>query len=117
MRIKLLQRQVIKIYDIETIRVLYAKRAVEVTRHFHERIKERCIKHADIANAIMNGEIIEQCLADYPNPSVLILGQDRNGKPLHIAVGVDDDRLWMITPYYPTLDIWEADYRTRKVIE
>ena len=99
-----------KIYDIETIRVLYAKRAVEVTQHFHERIK-----HADIANAIMNGEIIEQCLADYPNPSVLILGQDRDDKPLHIAVGVDDDRLWMITSYYPTLDIWEADYRTRVI--
>jgi hypothetical protein len=34
--------------------------------------------------------------------------------PLHVAVGVDDDRLWLITAYYPTLDIWESDYCTKK---
>jgi hypothetical protein len=104
-------------YDIETIQVMYSKRAVEVTQHFHDRIKERGIKHADVANAIMNGEIIEQVLDDYPNPSILVLGYDRDSKPLHIAIGVDDDRLWMITAYYPTSDIWEADYKTRKAAE
>ena len=47
-------------YDIETIQVMYDKRAVEVTQHFYNRIKERGIKHADIAKAIMTSEIIEQ---------------------------------------------------------
>ena len=102
-------------YDIESIQTLYVKRAVEPTKHFHERIIERRIKHADIKNAIMSGVIIEQCLDDLPNPSVLILGYCRDKKPLHIAVGVDDDRLWLITAYFPTLDMWETDYKTRKV--
>jgi len=101
-------------FDIESIQALYSGGVVELTQHFHNRIKERGIKYADIRVAVESGEIIEQCQDDFPNPSVLILGQARDGKPLHVAVGVDDDRLWLITAYYPNLDIWEMDYRTRK---
>jgi hypothetical protein len=104
-------------YDIETIRELYIKRAVEPTEHFYKRIKERVIKFADVKNAILNGEIIEQALDDYPNPSVLILGYTRNNTSLHIVVGIGDDRLFLITAYYPTLDIWEADFRTKRTVE
>ena len=104
-------------YDIESIQAMYQKHAVEATQHFHERIKERSIKYADIKSAMADGEIIEQCLEDLPNPSVLILGYCRDNKPIHIAVGVDDDKLWLITAYYPTLDMWEVDYKTRKVID
>jgi hypothetical protein len=104
-------------YDIETIQVMYSKRAVEVTQHFHDRIKERGIKHTDIKHVILNGKIIEQVLDDYPNPSVLIMGYTPHNIPLHVAVGVDDDRLWLITAYYPTLDIWESDYSTKKEAE
>ena len=104
-------------YDIESIQALYIERAVELTQHFHNRIKERCIKHAEIKSAIMDGEIIEQCLDDLPNPSVLILGYTQDNRPLHIAVGMDDDKLWLITAYYPTLAIWEADYKTRKAVD
>ena len=75
-------------YDIESIRAMYLNRAVESTKHFHDRVKERCIKYADVRSAMANGEIIEQSLDDLPNPSVLILGYCRDNKPLHIAVGV-----------------------------
>jgi len=101
-------------YDIESIQALFEGRAVELTQHFHNRLKERFIKYADIRNVIEQGEIIEQSLDDFPNPSVLILGKSCDGNPLHVAVGVDDDRLWLITTYHPTLDMWDKDYRTRK---
>jgi hypothetical protein len=101
-------------FFIEDIRILYEKRAVELTQHFIKRIRERGIKLNEIRTAIMNGEIIEQYLDDYPNPSVLILGHIDENKPLHIAVGIDDEAIWLITAYTPTLDIWEADYKTRK---
>ena len=104
-------------YDIESIRAMYTNRAVEPTQHFHNRIKERLIKHADIRSAIMNGEIIEQYLDDYPNPSVLILGYTRDNGPLHVAVGMADNKLWLITAYFPTLDIWEADFKTKKAAD
>ena len=104
-------------YDIESIQAMYLKRAVVATRHFHDRIKERGIKYADVRNAIIDGEIIEQVLNDVPNPSVLIFGFCCDGKPLHVAVGVDDDKLWLITAYFPTPEMWETDLKTRKETE
>jgi len=101
-------------YDLESIQAMYTGRAVEITQHFHNRIKERSIKYSDVGNVIQSGEIIEQCLDDFPNPSVLIHGNSLDGKPLHIIVGVGDDRVWLVTAYFPTLDVWEADYKTRK---
>jgi len=101
-------------FDIESIQEMYSKRGVVVRKHFHERIKEREIKHNDIRSCIMGGEIIEQDLNDEPNPTVLILGHSPSGEPLHVAVGVDDDKIHLITTYWPTLDIWEADYKTRR---
>jgi hypothetical protein len=101
-------------YDIESIQAMYLGQAVQLTRHFHDRVKERSIKYADVRSAVMNGEIIEQCLDDVPNPSIIILGQNLEGKPLHVVVGVDDDKLWLITAYYPAPDMWETDCKTRK---
>jgi hypothetical protein len=103
-------------YDIETIRVMYSKRAVELTEHFIMRMSERNLKLSDVKNAVMTGDIIEQDLDDYPHPSILIYGHTGD-KPLHVAIGVDDDLLWLITAYYPSLKVWETDYKTRKVVE
>ena len=101
-------------FDIESIQAMYSNRAVELTRHFHIRVKERCIRYADVKSAIESGEIIEQCLDDFPNPSVLILGLTRDGKPLHVAVGIDDFKLWLLTAYFPTPELWESDYKIRR---
>jgi len=67
--------------------------------------------------AIAGGEIIKQYEDDRPFPSVLILGYTTDNRPLHIVVSVGDGVLWIITTYHPTLDIWETDYRTRKVVK
>ena len=104
-------------YDIENIQVMYSKYAVEYSQHFRGRMKERNIKYADVRMAILNGEIIEQDLNDVPNPSVLILGYVREGKALHVAVGVDDVSLVLITVYFPALTLWEDDFKTRKVVD
>ena len=80
-------------------------------------MKERNIKFADIRMAVQSGEIIEQDLQDTPNPSVLILGHTRDNKPLHIAIGIDDAKLVLITAYFPVITLWESDYKTRKVVD
>jgi len=104
-------------YDIESIQAMYANHAVEYSQHFRIRMKERNIKFADIRVAIQSGEIILQDLQDIPNPSVLILGFIQGNKPLHVAVGMDDDKIVLITAYFPTPTLWEIDYKTRKVAE
>lgn len=81
-----------------------------VTMHCMKRMSERDIELADVRQAIMSGEIIEDYPDDFPYPSALILG---NG--LHIVVGIDDGRLWLITAYYPNADQWEADMKKRRV--
>jgi hypothetical protein len=101
-------------FDIRDIQALYSNHAVEYTKHFRVRLNDRVVTFKDVRAAIQSGEIIEEDLKDIPNPSVLILGYDRNNEPLHIAVGVGDDKLYMVTVYVPTLDIWEADLKTRK---
>ena len=101
-------------YDIESIQALYLNHAVEYSQHFRNRMKDRRIKFFDVRMTIQSGEIIEQDLKDIPNPSVLILGYTHDNKPLHVAVGVDDAKLVLITAYFPTLALWEDDYKTRK---
>ena len=104
-------------FDMDSIKVMYSNHAVEYTKHFRIRMKDRDVKFSDIRTAINSGEIIAQDLKDIPNPSVLILGAARDGRPLHVAVGVGDDKLYLVTVYFPTLEIWEADYKTRKVVD
>ena len=104
-------------YDIESIQALYLNHAVEYSQHFRIRMKERNIKFTDIKMAVQNGEIIEQDLQDIPNPSVLILGYTHDNKPIHIAVGMDDAKLLMITTYFPVLTLWKSDYKTRKAVD
>ncbi|MCL2355950.1 MAG: DUF4258 domain-containing protein [Defluviitaleaceae bacterium] len=104
-------------YDIESVQALYTNHAVEYSQHFRIRMKERNIKFVDVRMAVQSGEIIEQDLQDVPGPSVLILGYTRDNKPLHVAVGVDDAKLVLITAYFPTPTLWEADYKTRKAID
>ena len=101
-------------YDIKSIQAMYAGRAVEYSQHFRSRMKERNIKFADVNAAIQTGEIIEQDLSDFPNPSVLILGFTSVNKPMHVAIGVGDTGLLLITAYFPALSVWESDYKTRK---
>ena len=104
-------------YDIESIQALYANHAVEFSQHFRNRMKERNIKFADVKRAIQTGEIIEQDLKDVPNPSVLILGYSLDNKPLHIALGIEDARLVLITTYSPSKTLWEDDYKTKKEVD
>jgi len=61
--------------------------------------------------------IVEEYPEAYPNPCTLILNFLTDSKPLHVVAGTDGNYLWLITAYYPTLDKWESDYKTRKVVE
>lgn len=63
---------------------------------------------------IAEGEIIQQYEEDKPLPSCLILGMTIHNKYLHVVVSTDDEYIYLITAYYPTLDQWEDDYKTRR---
>jgi hypothetical protein len=50
-------------------------------------------------------------------PTVLVLLFDGSGQPIHVVWGLEKgtrEPAVLVTTYRPTLDKWEADFRTRK---
>ncbi len=90
------------------------KSNIEMSSHANSRCIKRIICSKDILNVLRNGEVIEQYPDDYPYPSCLELGLSISGKPLHVRCAISNDKLWVITAYYPTTDKWNNDMKTRK---
>ncbi len=100
--------------DISQLRKLNTLEHIVITAHAHERLEERMISISDVMKVIAEGEIINQYEDDKPLPSCLILGMTVNNRYLHVVVSVDDEYIYLITAYYPSLDQWENDYKTRR---
>lgn len=100
--------------DIAKLRGYYESDAVFVTEHAAERYRQRKIRTRDVRKAVENGEIIEQYENDFPFPSCLILGKDEKGREIHVCMSDEGTSSRIITAYYPSLDKWNEDYRTRR---
>lgn len=87
---------------------------IEITLHAAKRLEQRGISINDVISCILSGEIIEQYPTDYPYPSCLILGISLKGSSLHVVVGSNLETLWVITAYYPSIEKWLPDFKTRK---
>ncbi len=98
---------------IEELRKLCTDDAIIMTAHVIKRCKERNIDSNSIINVIIHGEIIKQYEDDKPFPSCLLLGMSVNDRYLHV-VASDTINLHIITAYYPNVDEWEPDFKTRK---
>ncbi len=99
---------------IEELRKLCTDDAIIMTAHVIKRCKERNIDSNSIINVIIHGEIIKQYEDDKPFPSSLLLGMSVNDRYLHVVVASDTINLHIITAYYPNVDEWEPDFKTRK---
>jgi hypothetical protein len=71
------------------------------------------ISTADVRKVIEDGEIIEDYPEDARGRSCLILGEGRNGRPIHIVCSPKDEYLAIITAYIPDEAQWSKDFRTR----
>ncbi|MFA7138108.1 MAG: DUF4258 domain-containing protein [Bacteroidales bacterium] len=78
------------------------------------RCLQRGIQTDDIENCILNGEILEEYLDDYSYCSYLILGLTTKSENLHVVCGIGDNKLWIITAYFPSLDKWDNNFKERK---
>jgi hypothetical protein len=104
----------IKISDLQK---LISTQSILWTEHVTLRLRERKLKRADVIECIQNGEIIEQYPDDVPYPGCLIYGCSQDGKPLHIVCNINHDNLCcIITAYFPSLDKWKKDFKTRKAV-
>lgn len=100
--------------EIGDLRKICVPENIEITLHAAKRLEQRNISISDVISCILDGEIIEQYLDDYPHPSCLILGFSVKQKNIHVVVGSNLETIWVITAYYPDLNKWEQDFRIRK---
>lgn len=100
-------------YSIEQFHQLNKPESMVLTQHSRKRFAERGINIEDIQFVFRTGEIIEQYPDDTPFPSCLILGYSGE-RALHVVASIDDDLLYIITAYAPSLEKWEADWKMRK---
>lgn len=99
---------------IESLKLLNKLTNIAMTEHARIRLYERNISIDDIINGIHTGEIIKQYPDDKPLPSCLVLGLSIRMEHIHIVVSCDSDFIYLITAYFPDLDVWESDFKTRK---
>ncbi len=91
---------------------------IEWQRHSLERMLAREISRDNVKQVLLTGEVIEDYPDDTPFPSALFLGW-MQGAPLHVVAALDaqNQYCFVITAYRPTLEHFEADYKTRRVHE
>jgi hypothetical protein len=102
--------------NIEKLNISISKGNIEWRKHVFERMLERNISRHEIIDVLLHGELIEDYIEDKPFGSALFYKLVQN-RPIHVVAALDDktDRTYIITVYEPTLDVFEKDYRTRKI--
>lgn len=100
--------------EIEKIKGHVNGNEVFWTKHCLNRLSQRNILIKEVKDAINNGKILEYYYEDYPFPSCLIQGHNTRKAVLHIICGISDNKVYMITAYYPDSDRWEDDMKTRR---
>ena len=100
--------------NIEDLQRICTPENIIITIHAAKRLEQRGIFLKEVMNCIMTGEIIEQYPDDYPYPSCLIFGLSIENRVLHVVVGYHEPKLFLITAYFPNLDKWFPDFKTRK---
>lgn len=101
--------------QIKTVQELVKKEKIVWSKHFSKRLREREFSEEDVAYCILHGEIIEDYPEAYPYPACLIYGTTIRGNVFHVVVGMNEDYVYMVTGYFPNLEKFEADLKTRRV--
>ena len=101
--------------DIQIMRRALQTMRIEWRKHVLQKLAERGVAQADVVQVLLSGEKVRDYADDKPFPSALFLGHV-GGKPFHVVAACDEAReqVFIITAYEPSLEIFEADYRTKR---
>lgn len=100
---------------LEFIRRCVQSRKLLWTYHVNMRLRGRFISEKAIIESTVYYEIIEEYPMDKYLPSFLLYSQ-HGGDIFHVlfAVDVEGDNIRVITAYRPSLEEWEADFKSRR---
>ena len=98
------------------VQLLVPRGEYRVSRHGFRELAADDIVAEDVIVGIGFAVVVE----DYPDsrkePSVLVLQQDRNGRPIHVMWGVPKNTgtpAILVTAYRPAPERWSADFLRR----
>lgn len=85
------------------------------TYHVNLRLGQRFIARETIIAAAESYEIVEEYPQDKYFPSYLLLGR-QGESAFHVLFGtdVDSQNVRIVTAYYPSVEEWEEDLKTRR---
>jgi hypothetical protein len=85
------------------------------TYHVNMRMEGRFIPRQIILDSVVHYEIIKEYPTDKYLPSYLVFSRYKD-RVFHalFAVDIERDNVRVVTAYYPSLDEWEADFKTRR---
>jgi len=102
---------------MERVRALVVRGEVRVSDHGYDELAADAIFVRDLVDGLPSAELLEDYL-DFPKgPCVLVLEQDRDGKPVHAVWGIPKGKSGpavVVTAYRPDPGRWSKDFRSRK---
>jgi Domain of unknown function (DUF4258) len=81
-------------------------RVIRITDHAREEMEEEAITLAELLEAIIAGQIIENYPDHKRGACCLLAGLTAKGQPLHVVCTTSLPSLVIITVYIPTLPQW-----------
>lgn len=99
---------------ISQVKELCLQKKIKWSTHAAVRIQERGISRKDVIHCLADGEMIEEYPTDFPHPSCLVFGYTLDKKIIHVVVGCDGEYVYVITAYFPSINKFEKDMKTRK---
>ncbi|MFQ5861602.1 MAG: DUF4258 domain-containing protein [Candidatus Brocadiales bacterium] len=98
--------------EIEIIQAKIRDGEYRFSDHAVKKMIERTINRADVEEAVLSGEIIEEYPHDKYSPSCLIYGKTNKGRHMHVQIS-QPPSVVIITTYEPSTSEW-VDYKVRR---
>lgn len=97
---------------------LISRGEVRISAHGYEELAEDDILAKEAVAGVLDGTVVEDYPEFHKGPSVLVLQQDANGKPIHVVWGIPKGKsspVVLVTAYRPDPTRWSRDFTRRKI--
>lgn len=98
--------------EIDAVKVKISKGEYRFSDHALKRMIKRSIDRAEMEQAVLSGEIIEEYPDDKYSPSCLVYGMTDYGRHLHVQLSLSSI-IVIITIYEPDEAEW-TEYKIRR---
>lgn len=92
--------------DFKEIKKLIKKKNYLFSEHADEERTKDKLSVEEIEEAILSGKVIEEMVDDPRGESRLISGKSKNGKLIHVVIGLRFGKPVIVTNYLPSEEVW-----------